>query len=106
MQSLLRCGRAISGSGLSGLALVGTARAAEVTPQGSSLDLEKVIWTISAIAVASLIMGILYLFKRRIGAFPRNPTWIAPISIMPSKDLPDESQEPTEIAPHGHAPAH
>jgi len=49
-----------------------------------------VLWTIVAVLVLCVLGGTFYLLKRRIGAFPRNPTWVAPISIMESKTFPDE----------------
>jgi hypothetical protein len=91
------------------LALVGAASAAEVNPQGGSQDVQKVVWTVVGVAVASVILAIFYLFKRRVGAFPKNPSWVAPISVMPAKDLPDEtdgSHAAGGPAAAGHAPAH
>jgi hypothetical protein len=91
------------------LALVRATSAAEVNPQGGSQDVAKVVWTVVGVAVTSLILGIFYLFKRQIGAFPRNPYWIAPISVMPAGELPDETDDSHAAAGHtaaGHAPAH
>ena len=72
-----------------------------------------VIWVLVAVLIACLVGGILYLFKRRVGAFPKNPIWTAPISIMLSRDLPGDD-EPHEahadsthdIAGHGATPTH
>lgn len=51
-----------------------------------------VIWVIVSVLLACLAGGILYLFKRRIGAYPKNPSWVAPISIMLSRDLPGDEE--------------
>jgi hypothetical protein len=48
------------------------------------------VWTTAGVAIAAVVMGVLYLFKRRIGGFPANPSWVAPITIMESKDFPAE----------------
>ena len=49
-----------------------------------------VIWMFVGISLAAVTLGVFYLFKRRIGAFPKNPTWVAPITIMRSEDLPGD----------------
>lgn len=49
-----------------------------------------VIWSLVGLGVFAAVMGALYYFKREVGGFPENPTWFAPITIMPSKDFPDE----------------
>lgn len=66
------------------------------------------VWMVAGILAAATILGTLYLFKRRIGAFPRNPTWVAPIAIMKASDLPGDRDPHEATAPddHGHAPAH
>jgi len=58
------------------------------------------IWSLAAIAAGGLLLGVLYLFKRQIGAFPEHPVWTAPISIMRARDLPSEGDS------HGHDDAH
>jgi hypothetical protein len=58
---------------------------------GSDFDVVPVVlWTIVAVLILCILGGTFYLLKRRVGAFPRNPTWVAPISIMESKTFPDE----------------
>lgn len=97
------------GSAAFSLAIVGAASAAQLDPQGGSQDVEKVVWTVAGVVVASLAMGILYLFKRRVGGFPKNPSWVAPISVMPASELPDETDDSQAAGGHaaaGHAPAH
>jgi hypothetical protein len=54
------------------------------------------IWMAIGVTISAVCLGALYLFKRRIGAFPKNPAWTAPISIMRSSDLPGDRD------PHGH----
>jgi hypothetical protein len=47
-------------------------------------------WSIVGTLIGALVLGVLYLFKRRVGGFPENPEWIAPISIERSETLPKE----------------
>lgn len=103
---------ALSGEGEA--ALVGAAVAAEEEPAGSEPtapaapigDVVPVaLWTFLAVVGAGLIGGVLYLFKRRIGAFPKNPAWVAPITIMRSADAPDEGAF-GEAAADGHGAHH
>lgn len=66
-----------------------------------------VIWAIVAVLIAALVGGIMYAFKRQVGGFPKNPSWVAPISIMLSRDLPDETRDAHGAAGHeNHPPAH
>jgi hypothetical protein len=51
---------------------------------------EVVIWGVFGLGIFALAGGALYFFKRQVGGFPENPSWVAPITIMRSKDLPDE----------------
>jgi hypothetical protein len=51
---------------------------------------EVVIWSVVGLGLFAAVGGALYYFKRQVGGFPENPTWVAPITIMPSKDFPDE----------------
>jgi hypothetical protein len=69
-----------------------------------------VLWTVAGTAAAAVVMGTLYTLKRRVGGFPRNPTWVAPITILRSADFPDdgtygEAQAAEDVA-HGHAGGH
>jgi hypothetical protein len=77
---------------------------------GSGREVEPVlIWTTAGILAGSVLLSVLYLFKRRVGGFPRNPSWTAPITIMRSADAPDDSTFGTaDPHAHGHhdAPAH
>ena len=68
---------------------------------GSTRAIEPVvIWSFSGILAGALLLGVFYLLKRRVGGFPKNPSWVAPITIMPSKDFPGDTD------PHegGHEP--
>lgn len=63
---------------------------AESTSSGLSANTDRILWSLLAIALAVPLGGIFYLLKRRLGAFPEQPEWVAPISVMRSRDLPDE----------------
>ena len=77
----------------------------ESTDSGSTGDVKtRVTWMIVGIVGASVAMGLLYLFKRRIGGFPKNPSWVAPITIMPSSELPGDVDSHAAES-HGHQPA-
>lgn len=62
----------------------------ESTANVPSANVERVLWSVLAIALAVPIGGVLYLLKKRLRAFPEHPEWVAPISVMRSRDLPDE----------------
>ncbi len=64
---------------------------------------ERILWSLLAVALVVPAGGIFYLLKKRLGAFPENPEWVAPISIMRSRDLPDEH---TYAGAEGAADAH
>ena len=66
---------------------------------------EVTIWSLVSIAGGCALLGVLYLFKRKVGGFPVNPSWVAPITIMPASQLPgdDDSGHEAHDAP---APAH
>jgi hypothetical protein len=85
----------------------GDATAAEET--GSDV-VPAALWSLAGVAIGAVVMGTLYLFKRRVGGFPENPSWVAPITIMRSRDLPSDSAGGQGDAHdnHGatHAPAH
>lgn len=72
-------------------------------------DVQKVaVWSMVGVAGGAVILGVLYTLKRKIGGFPANPSWVAPITIMPSSQLPGDDNSGHE-APAGHdshAPAH
>lgn len=62
--------------------------------------LPVVLWSLAGAAVFAVVLGVLYLLKRQVGGFPENPEWVAPISIMRSRDLPADDDT------HGHGDAH
>lgn len=69
------------------------------------------LWSLAGVALGAVVMGTLYLFKRRVGGFPENPSWTAPISVMRSGDLPGDDAANGHGGPHdahgaGQAPAH
>ena len=70
---------------------------------------EVTVWSIVSIGGFATLMGVLYLFKRKVGGFPQDPSWVAPISVMKAGDLPDDSETAHggEHEAHGtHALAH
>lgn len=85
----------------------GEAPASSKSAQWSDVK-EVALWSIAGVAGGAVVLGVLYTFKRRIGGFPANPSWVAPITIMPSRDLPgDDNQGHEAGAGHdSHAPAH
>jgi len=60
------------------------------------------VWSILAIAGTAGFLAVFYMVKKRLGGFPENPSWVAPITVMPSRELPDEGdfgdQAPPEQA--------
>lgn len=79
---------------------------------GNGTDILPVtLWSLAGVAAGAVVMGTLYLLKRRVGGFPQNPSWTAPISVMRSRDLPGDGDANGHGSPHdahggGHAPAH
>ncbi len=49
------------------------------------------LWTIAGVGGGAVVFAGLYLLKRRLGGFPRNPAWVAPITVMRSRESPDET---------------
>jgi hypothetical protein len=74
-----------------------------------STDVKVVVaWMIAGVILSAIILAALYMFKRRIGAFPAHPSWVAPISIMKASDLPGDV-DPHESTPPdvgAHSPGH
>ena len=78
-----------------------------VTTQGQASDqdvIPRVKWMLAGIFVGGYALSMLYLLKRRLGGFPENPGWVAPITIMPSSQLPGDT-DPHAPDNHGHAVA-
>ena len=65
-----------------------------------------ILWSLSGIAAGAVVLGTLYLFKRKIGAFPENPAWVAPITIMPSRENADDATFGGTADAHGHGDPH
>ncbi len=58
---------------------------------GSTHDVVPVlVWSTAGIVASGILLSVFYLLKRRVGGFPANPAWVAPITIMQSKDFPPE----------------
>ena len=58
---------------------------------GSGVDVVPVaLWTAVGVVAGAVVFATFYTLKRRVGGFPTNPAWVAPITIMRSQDLPGE----------------
>ena len=71
--------------------------------------MHRSIWTLTGILASAFILSGLYFVKKAVGGFPKNPTWVAPITIMPSKGFTQDSGDSHGHDDHGaghHAPAH
>lgn len=49
------------------------------------------LWSLAGIGASGVVLTVLYLLKRRVGGFPENPEWVAPITIMKSEDNATEA---------------
>ena len=83
------------------------AAAIQQADAGSGVDVTPVvIWGLVGAAILCAVLGVLYLLKRELGGFdPRPGAWTAPISVMPSGELPAEESDfpdPPEDDGHGH----
>ncbi len=67
---------------------------------------EVATWSIVGVATGAVVLGVFYTLKRKVGGFPENPTWVAPITIMQSKDFLSEDNMPDAGGHDSHAPAH
>lgn len=75
--------------------------------EGSSQDVNTVLlWSIASVAAGAVVLGTLYLLKRQVGGFPANPTWVAPITIMPSRDNSTDATWGSGSDDHGHGDPH
>jgi hypothetical protein len=65
-----------------------------------------VTWMIVGVIGSAIVLAALYMFKRRVGGFPRHPSWVAPLSIMKASDLPGDrdphESTPPDIGEHAH----
>lgn len=76
---------------------------------GGGIDVvPPLVWGVVGVLIFAAVLGLLYLFKRRVGGFPLHPSWVAPIAIRPSKDFPgdDDTHEATSPEDDVHAAAH
>jgi hypothetical protein len=64
------------------------------------------LWSVTGVGLGALALTTFYLFKRRIGGFPSNPTWVAPITIMPSSTFADETTFSSAEREVDHSPGH
>ena len=61
------------------------------------------IWAFVGAALFCGALGVLYLLKRELGGFELKPgAWTAPISIIPSRTLPEEESDYPEPGDDGH----
>lgn len=75
--------------------------------EGATHDIvAPALWMVAGVTAGGLVLGVFYLFKRRVGGFPENPSWVAPISVMRSSTFPVEGDYDDDTATNGHAPAH
>lgn len=81
------------------LALAAPAFALEGSPTGGTGRdiLPPVVWMLGGAAASAVLLSLFYLLKRRLGGFPADPAWVAPITIMLS------SESPQDGAGNGHA---
>jgi hypothetical protein len=49
------------------------------------------VWMALGVAGFGVVLTMCYFLKRRVGGFPKNPIWVAPISIRPSSDFPADA---------------
>lgn len=69
------------------------------TAPGDKTLVPVVLWALVGIGLAALAFGILYLLKKQLGGFPQPPSWIPPIDVMRSSDLPQDEPEEEHAAP-------
>ena len=82
-----------------------SAFAADGASAGNREVLPTVLWMSGGVAAFLLVLSVGYGLKRAIGAFPKNPTWIAPITIRPSSEFPGDLDPHEATSAHDdHAP--
>jgi len=89
-----------------------TAFAQEATPGTNSNSdvVPTLVWSTLGVAAFAIVLTLFYFLKRRVGGFPKNPSWVAPISIRPSREFPGDtdshaSAHDEHSSGGGHAPA-
>jgi hypothetical protein len=72
--------------------------------EGSGHDVVPVtLWSIAGVLMFGLALSVFYALKRRVGGFPKNPLWKAPISVERSATFADEGTfGDAPAAGHGH----
>ena len=89
------------------LGMLATGAEGPATGADSGTEVEPVaIWSFVVVLLASAAGGVFYLLKKRMGGFPANPAWTAPIEIMRSSTFPDENTYGDVPAEHGHGGHH
>lgn len=62
-------------------------------PGSATSDVDAALfWSIVGIVAGVIVMAGLYLVKRAVGGFPRNPSWVAPISVERSSTFLDDTK--------------
>lgn len=75
--------------------------------EGSTIDVvPPLLWAVAGVAGGAIVMAGLYLLKRRLGGFPANPDWVAPITIMESRTFPKEGDYGDMPAAEAHGAHH
>ena len=81
--------------------------AQEATPGSSEHDVvPTLVWMALGVAVFAIVLAMLYFVKKAVGGFPKNPSWVAPISIRPSSDFPGDDASGHDAHGGAHASAH
>jgi hypothetical protein len=62
------------------------------------------VWMALGVAGFGVALTMCYFLKRRLGGFPKNPSWVAPISIRPSSDFPADTDAHGAAAHDEHTP--
>ncbi len=67
--------------------------AQEATPgTNSNTDVvPTLVWMALGVAGLAIVLTLFYFLKRSVGGFPKNPSWVAPISIRRSRDFPGDT---------------
>lgn len=79
----------------------------EGSEPGGTRAVERILlWSVTGVGLGALGLTTLYLLKRRVGGFPSNPSWVAPITIMPSRDFADETTFSSAGSEASHSPSH
>lgn len=69
-------------------------------PRDTSI-MKVVLWSFSGLGAIGIFLGAFYMLKKKIGGFPENPAWVAPIEVLYSKDAPAEGAYGDTADAHG-----